>query len=158
MFRLRTFGNWLVCKEGGNLEGVSQDNKVPEISGHGMIDASELLWEHVSRQDVSLPIQRNMEVLQNAINLVFNLAPHDAGPDGLVLVVVHVQADGLDSQGHSLEQVVCHRDVLGISQVGSGDHVLIPHSLHGPVIVAVGPPQLIPSEDVLFRIDLPSQL
>ena len=158
MFRLRTWGNCLVCKEGGNLEGVSQDDKVPEISRHGMIDASELLWEHVSRQDSSLPIQRNMEVLQNATNDVFNLPPHSPGPDGLVLVVVHVQTDGLQSQGHSLEQVVCHRDVLGISQVGCGDHVLIPHSLQGQVVVAVGPPQLIPCEGVLFLVDHPSQL
>ena len=36
---------WLAV-EGGNLKDVAQDLKVPEISGHGIFDASELFWEH----------------------------------------------------------------------------------------------------------------
>ena len=148
---------WLAV-EGGNLEDVAQDLKVPEISGHGIFDASELFWEHVSCQDISLPSQRNMEVLQNAIDDVFNQSPHDTGPDGHVLEMIHIQPHHLQSQGDPLEQVVGHRDVLRIGEVGRGDHELVPKSIHGPVVVAVVPSQLIPCKAVLLLVDQPSQL
>ena len=146
------------AKEGGNLKDMPQDEKVPEISGHGIFDASELLWEHISRQDISLPSQCNMEVLQNTTNDVFNLPPHDACPDSHVLVVVHVHPHHFQSQGRLLEQVVGHRDVLRMSQVDCGDHELKPDSLHGQVVVAVVPPQLIPCEALPFLVDQPGQL